>query len=225
VQVVGQPLFDATVQAARRAGPPRDAPDQPHRVLYLAADFATGFRDPEAARAQLADIRLLCRLLAESFGDHWELVVRPHPLEGPELFAAVAEIGPNARVDGSSTLQEAITASQLVVSNVSSASLAAIVARWPCFLFAVNLGGGRYGRIMRMFPCLRATTPAAARRLVQTLDDSARREHWVARNAQLAAAYVYVDPERSAAELVVRLLQHAAGRRTRQSSAPPGSAP
>ena len=209
VEIIGQPLFDTTLESSRRQPSRQPEPGSRIRVLYLGTDFLTGVGDWRSHKQQLADIRLLHDLLRRSLQDRFELSVRPHPMERSAYFRELNDLAEQVDVDASSALDQAILPSDLVVSNISSASLAAVLARRPCLVFGPNLARSRFRRLLQNFPCQPAT-PETLPSFMERLFVPADRTAWIEGNVALAAEYVHVDPRHRAAELAGRLLEKAA---------------
>jgi hypothetical protein len=210
VRVIGQPLFDSTISAAARdARAPVDASGK-RTVLFIAADFQTGFGDVAAANDQLDDIRILHGLLEQEFGDSFVLKVRPHPREDAAGFRALERLRSTV-VEAAVALDDAVLGADLVVSNISSACLVSVAVRIPTMLFTRHFHRGRYRRLFEMYPCVRTSDPDEALRMLRHVDDAFQRAQWLAQNSARSAEYLYVDPTYSASELAVFLLGEAAG--------------
>lgn len=218
VVVVGQPLFDAVVQAARQRSEvgTDGSSDASRQVLFVATDFASGLIDPAAHEIQIDDIRAVSAALKRRFGSHYRLVVRPHPLEDDSLFEGLRD-DDQISVDGATSFAEAILRSDMVVANISSALLAAVVVRVPTLVFSKHLSRGRYRRLMHMYPCQKAHDDSTLDDFVARLESPWDRASWVAENAARSASHVYVDADRTASDLAAFLVARAAGR----TAAPP----
>lgn len=210
VQVIGQPLFDATVRASLER--PHDGGGDRLRVAWLASDLRTALGDHRGQREQLADVALLHDSLADALGERFELVVRPHPLEAAELLDGFERLGVGIRSPEDHSLANVIIGSDVVVSNISSAILAAIAAGRSSLLFAIHLRHPRYRRLMAQIPCPAVTRPQELRPHIEELGDPARRAARAARQREAVRAFLRADPSRSSAHLGCELLERAAER-------------
>ena len=206
VRVVGQPLFDSTMLAAREERIAPREPTRPYQILFLATDFEVGVGDADAHRTQLRDIGELHRLLQAELGDGFVLTIRPHPMEGMDHFSELLKDLARLTIDAVSSLDAAITGKDLVVSNLSSTCLAVIAAGIPSLIFSCHLDRGRYGRLLQLQPGRQATDVESAVASIRDLSDPVKRRDWIAGNRTRARDYLHVDPDRSAAELVVEML-------------------
>ena len=206
VRVVGQPLFDATMRSSRQRHAASGEPTRPYRILFLATDFAVGIGDDAAHRAQMRDIGTLHSVLHEELGDEFVLTIRPHPMEGQGYFSALQKGFAHLTIDANSSLDAAISGQDLVVSNLSSTCLAVIETGVPSLVFSHHLSRGRYGRLLQLQPGRRAVDREAVRECIRDLGDADKRREWIDGNRARARDYLYVDPERTAADLVVEFL-------------------